>query len=512
MADKAGCIALFGTGSDVGKSVVAAALCRIYNDYGLNVTPFKTQNMSNNSYVTAGGGEMGRAQVVQAECARIEPHVDMNPLLLKPSANCRSQMVLHGVASGEVSSSDFRSDRSELFEKLMGSLEKLRNDYELVVIEGAGSCSEVNLRDYDIANFRTVIRCGASVLLVADIDRGGVFAQVTGTLELLEPEERKLVKGIIINRFRGDPKLFDDGIKFLERKTGLPVLGLVPYFNGIDIEPEDSLPLENITDPPKILRDGKINIAVIRLPHISNFTDFGSLSREPSVNLSYLSREKALDGLSLVILPGTKNVLSDLGWLEKSGWAVEIKKYANNSGNLIGICGGYQMLGKKVTDPHGVEGGGSANGLGLLDVSTELQTKKQLKRVEGLWIENKIPVSGYEIHMGKTKGCGKENPVVEIIGNGQEEYTDGARSASGKVWGTYLHGIFDTAKFRNFYLKSISQNVEPRLTEDIDAYGYRQSQYDLLADHFRAHLDIDAISRIAGIEHLISVKTDKSIG
>ena len=508
MADMAACIALFGSGSDVGKSVVAAALCRIYNDFGFKVAPFKTQNMSNNSYVTAGGGEMGRAQVVQAECARIEPHVDMNPLLLKPSANCRSQMVLHGVVSGEVSSSDFRNDRSELFEKLMGSLEKLRDDYQLVVIEGAGSCSEVNLRDYDIANFRTAIRCGAPVLLVADIDRGGVFAQVTGTLDLLEPEERKLVKGIIINRFRGDPKLFDDGIKFLEKKTGLPVLGLIPYFNGIDIEPEDSLPLENISDPPKILRDGMVNIAVIRLPHISNFTDFGSLSREPTVHLSYLSRPRALDGLNLLILPGTKNVLSDLRWLEKSGWAVEIKKFANNSGNVVGICGGYQMLGKKVTDPYGVEGGGNAEGLGLLDVSTELQTKKELKRVEGVWIENKIEISGYEIHMGKTKTGDAEKPVVEINEGNITMRTDGARSASGKVWGTYLHGIFDTAKFRNFYLKSISQNIEPQLTEERDAYGQRQSQYDLLADHFRAHLDIDAISRIAGIESLVAAKTE----
>ena len=508
MSVKAHCIALFGTGSDVGKSVVAAALCRIFSDAGLKVAPFKTQNMSNNSFVTAKGGEMGRAQVVQAECARIEPHVDMNPLLLKPSANCRSQMVLHGVASGDVSSTEFRNDRSELFEKLMVSLESLRDDYELVVIEGAGSCCEINLRNYDIANFRTAIRCRAPVLLVADIDRGGVFAQVIGSLALLEPEERKLVKGIIINRFRGDTKLFIDGIKFLENKTGLPVLGLVPYFNDIDIEPEDSLPLENVTDPPNILRDAMINVAVVRLPHISNFTDFGALSREPSVNLSYLSRPRTLDGLDLVILPGTKNVLSDLGWLKKSGWTERIKMYAKNSGNVAGICGGYQMLGKKVSDPHGVEGGGEADGLGLLDVFTELQTKKQLKRVDGIWIENKIPVSGYEIHMGKTTPGDGEKPLVKIIGNGQDGYTEGSRSANGKVWGSYLHGIFDSAKFRNYYLKSIAPNIEPRLTEDIDAYAYRQSQYDLLANHFRAHLDVDAITRIAGIDNLIARKTE----
>jgi adenosylcobyric acid synthase len=508
MTGKGSCIAVFGTGSDVGKSVVAAALCRIFNDFGFKVAPFKTQNMSNNSYVTGEGGEIGRAQVVQAECARIEPHVDMNPLLLKPSANCRSQMVLHGKAAGEVSSGDFRTDRSKIFEMLMESLERLRSDYELVVIEGAGSCAEVNLRDYDIANFRTAKRCGAPVLLVADIDRGGVFAQVTGTLGLLEPGERNLVKGIIINRFRGDPKLFEDGITFLEKRTRLPVLGVVPYFETIEIDPEDSLPLENVKDPLSVLRDGMINVAVVRLPHISNFTDFLPMSREPSVNLTYLTCPVSLNGLDLLILPGTKNVLSDLGWLEKTGWAEEIKRYADNSGKVCGICGGYQMLGKTVSDPHAVEGGGKADGLGLLDVSTELQKEKRLMRVKGIWKENKIPVSGYEIHMGTTRTGKNEKPVVEIIGG----HGDGARSANGNVWGTYLHGIFDTARFRNFYLRKISPAIEPRLTEDIDAYGYRQRQYDLLADHFRAHLDVAAIARIAGMKKFIAGKTGSLSG
>ena len=507
MADKANCLAVFGSGSDVGKSVVAAALCRIFSDLGIKVAPFKSQNMSNNSYVTIDGGEMGRAQVVQAECARVEPHVDMNPLLLKPSANCRSQQIVHGEVVGEFSSVEFRTDRSKIFEKLKESLHRLRSEYDLIVIEGAGSCAEVNLRDYDLANFRTARECGAPVLLVADIDRGGVFAQVTGTLELLEPDERELVKGIVINRFRGDPKLFEDGIAFLEKKTGLPVVGLIPYYEGIDIDPEDSLPLETVTDPPNLLRDGVINIAVIRVPRISNFTDFMPLSREPSVNLSYLTRQRKLDGLDLLILPGTKNVLADLEWLKKSGWADEIKKFAKLPGNICGICGGYQMLGTAIADPHCVEGGGKAAGLGLLDVSTELQKKKTLTRVSGKWIENEIPVKGYEIHMGTTAGQNVK-PVVEIIGNGQDGYTEGARSANGKVWGSYLHGIFDASKFRNFYLRSISPSVEPRLTEDRDAYGYRQRQYDLLADHFRAHLDVEEVARIAGIENLVGGKKD----
>ena len=508
MPDKANCLAVFGSGSDVGKSVVAAALCRIFSDLGIKVAPFKSQNMSNNSYVTIDGGEMGRAQVVQAECARIEPHVDMNPLLLKPSANCRSQQILHGEVLGEFSSAEFRSDRSKIFEKLKESLHRLRSDYDLVVIEGAGSCAEVNLRDYDLANFRTAMECNAPVLLVADIDRGGVFAQVTGTLELLEPDERELVKGIVINRFRGDPKLFEDGIAFLEKKTGLPVVGLIPYYEGIEIDPEDSLPLEHVTDPPNLLRDGAINIAVVRVPRISNFTDFLPLSRQPAVNLSYLTRQRKLDGLDLLILPGTKNVLADLEWLKKSGWADEIKKFAKNSGRVCGICGGYQMLGNAVTDPHCVEGGGQAAGLGLLNVSTELQKQKTLTRVSGKWIENEIPVKGYEIHMGQTAEGKNVTPVIALASSGNGSRVDGSRSDDGRVWGTYLHGIFDSSGFRKFYLRSISPSVEPRLMEDRDEYGYRQRQYDLLADHFRAYLDVEAVARIAGIENLAVGKKD----
>ncbi len=495
------CLALLGTGSDVGKSVTSSALCRIFSNMGIKNAPFKAQNMSNNSFVTAMGGEMGRAQVVQAECARIEPHVDMNPLLLKPGGNSSSQMILDGKAVGNVTSEEFRSDRSSLFKKVMKSLDRLRADYDLVVIEGAGSCAEVNLRDYDIANFRTAIYCNAPVLLVADIDRGGVFAQVTGTLALLEPMERALVKGIIINRFRGDATLFDEGLKFLENKTGLPVLGLVLFFDGIEIDMEDSLALDVAVDPPAILHEGKINMAVIRLPHISNFTDFQLLEREADVNLSYLSRPRKLDGLDQLILPGTKNVRSDLAWLKKSGWQKEIAKFVKNGGRLCGICGGYQMLGSEVRDPLGVEdSAGESAGLGLLNVKTVLEREKKLTRVRAKMVENSVPVSGYEIHVGKTRLGSSALPMFQLSAENGEEPTDGARCANGKIWGTYIHGVFDTPQFRNYFLNVASPEFDGRPSSTATADSFKQSQYDLLAAHFAKHLDIGAIARIAGAQ------------
>ena len=495
---KADCIAVFGTGSDVGKSIVASALCRIFNDTGLSVAPFKSQNMSNNSFVTADGGEMGRAQVVQAECARVEPTVDMNPLLLKPSGNSKSQVVLRGVAKGEMSSLAFRDGRAELFDTTMESLDRLRDEYELVVIEGAGSCAEVNLRDYDIANFRTALACGAPVIIVADIDRGGVFAQVIGTLELLDNEERALVKGIIINRFRGDPTLFDDGIKFIEERTGVDVLGLVPYFDNIDIDSEDSLHLEKLLDPPVICIDGKINVAVIRLPRISNFTDFAPLERETEINISYLSRAVPLKGIDLVIIPGSKNVRSDLAWLKDTGWADEIKSYVDHGGSLCGICGGYQMLGNLVDDPSGVEGeAGSSEGLSLLDISTVLERQKRLGRVRAKFVaDGDSTATGYEIHMGKTVLGEGLKPLFNLSENGESTGSDGAVNENGKVFGTYLHGLFDEWSACEYLLGKFG-----RLTSESGSHmEYKEKQYDLLADHFRKHLDMERLFNIAGVK------------
>ncbi len=493
------CISVLGTGSDVGKSVVAAALCRIFSNRGIKVAPYKAQNMSNNSFVTAQGGEIGRAQAMQAECARLAPHVDMNPLLLKPSGDNRSQMVLHGAVVGEITSSEFRNDRSRLFAKVQESLNRLRSENELVVIEGAGSCAEVNLRDFDIANFRTALACDATVILVADISRGGVFAQILGTLDLLGEEERKLVRGLVINRFRGDASLFVDGVEFLQKRSGLPVLGVIPYFNNIELDSEDSVMLEELEDPKEIIKTGMVNIATIRLPHISNFTDFSPLMREHGVNLSYLSRPRSLGGISLLILPGSKNTISDMGWLKKTGWDKVICEYASGGGNVVGICGGYQMLGISVSDPHGVEGekGSSIAGLGLLGVETVLSREKRLTKVTGVWREGGYPLCGYEIHMGITDRKGLAAPVE--IDNDGKSHLDGAMSPGGKVWGTYLHGIFDEPKFRNDLLKRLGVVGGYVIDCSLNPVAYKDAQYEFLAGHFQSNMDMENVMKIIGI-------------
>ena len=318
--NSARCLAVLGTGSDVGKSVTVAALCRIFSDLGVNVAPYKAQNMSNNSHVTGLGGEMGRAQVVQAEAARVAPHVDMNPVLLKPATDTGAQVVVQGRPIGNRKAADYFKDTLPLFEKAKESLDRLRSEHDLVIMEGAGSCAEMNLLSRDFVNFRMAEYANAPVILVADIDRGGVFAQIIGTMHILPEEYKSLVKGFIINRFRGDAALFDDGIRYIEEFTGLPVLGLVPYFRHIEIDSEDGLPLDIVIDPPAGPVPGRINIAVIRLPHISNFTDFNPLIRQKAVSLHYLSKPRALSGYDLVILPGSKNVRSDLGWMRETGW------------------------------------------------------------------------------------------------------------------------------------------------------------------------------------------------
>jgi len=498
---KANCIAILGTGSDVGKSIVSSALCRIFSDAGIKVAPFKSQNMSNNSFVTVDGGEMGRAQVVQAECARLEPTVEMNPLLLKPTGNCRSQIVLNGKVRGETTSAEFRNDRTALFDEVMKSLEHLRNKFELIVIEGAGSCAEMNLKDYDIANFRTALATDAPVILVADIDRGGVFAQLIGTVGLLTSEERKLVKGIVVNRFRGDASLFDDGRKILEEKTGIPVLGLIPFFDGIEIDDEDSLLLEKLLDPLEVVQEGKINIAVIRLPHISNFTDFRPLGNEPVANLSYLSRPLDIKKLDAVILPGTKNVRSDMEWLNKTGWSEKIKRFANDGGTVCGICGGYQILGNQMDDLNGIEGEiGRSDGLSLLDILTTIEKEKKLGRVSGHLIKNGTKVTGYEIHLGKTVLVSDTKPLLEIGREDDKEvYFDGAVNKNGNVFGTYIHGFFDEPEYRHSFLKSLNPEIEIDGMNNRSQSDFKEKQYDMLANHFRKHIDADLLFEIASV-------------
>lgn len=502
---KAKCVAVFGTGSDVGKSIVVAALCRIFNDLGIRVAPFKAQNMSNNSYVTPEGGEMGRAQIVQAEAARIAPHVDMNPVLLKPSTDTGAQVVLYGQPLGNREAKEYFSDTNYLCEKALSSLERLRTSYALIFMEGAGSCAEVNLRSRDFVNFRMAHAADAPVILVADIDRGGVFAQVIGTLNVIPREDRRRVAGIIINRFRGDADLFKTGIEFIESETGLPVLGLVPYFYHIEIDSEDGLPLDYLLDPPSGPEPEKVNIGVIRLPHISNFTDFSPFERDESINLHYLARPRPLYGYDAIFIPGTKNSRFDMEWLRHTGWEAHLAEFVRTGGRLGGICGGYQLLGKLIRDPYGIEGTpGETYCLGFLDVETTLHREKILSRSKGIWEGSGETVEGYEIHMGITERGPGVLPVIQVLSqNGSPANSlDGAATLDGRVWGTYFHGLFDTPGFRHSFLKAICTTYKPG-ENDCDtgsASDLKDHQYDLLAKHFRAHLDMEKLLKIVGFD------------
>ena len=494
------CLSILGTGSDVGKSIVVTALCRMFRNQGIDVAPFKAQNMSNNSYVTPEGGEIGRAQAVQAEAAKVELHTDMNPVLLKPSRDTEAQVVLHGKPVGNRDARDYFRDTTALRQEAEKSLLRLRQSHELTIMEGAGSCAELNLRKKDFVNFDMAHASDADVILVADIDRGGVFAQVIGTLDILNPQDRARVKGIIINRFRGDASLFDDGIRLIEERTQLPVLGLIPYFYAIEIDSEDGLPLDIIIDPKESLIKEKINIAVIRLPHISNFTDFAPLCRESQVALHYLSKPRALSDYDAVLLPGTKNTRGDLQWLNEIGWADELSTYANSGGHLGGICGGYQILGETINDPHGVEGeAGSSNGLKVLPITSTLNKTKSVHRSEGISCNGGEAISGYEIHMGESQATGEIESLLTIHSRDgvSTKVMDGARSPDGKIWGTYLHGIFDSPAFRHSYL----QQLRPATTfESAQDDAFRDQQYDLLAKHFSAHLKNDILDGMISVD------------
>ena len=497
------CLAVLGTGSDVGKSIVVAALCRIFKDRGYKTAPFKAQNMSNNSSVTEEGGEIDRAQVVQAQAARIKPHVDMNPVLLKPGSATGSQVVLQGQPIYNIEARDYYKKTDYLFQKSRESLQRLSAQYDLIIMEGAGSCGEVNLFDRDFVNFKSALAAKAPVLLVADIDRGGVFAQVIGTLDVIPEEHRQSVQGIIINRFRGDASLFDDGISYLEKHTGLPVLGLIPHFTHIKIDSEDSVPLDILIDPQRLPDANKVGIAVLRLPHISNFTDFSPLENDPAVDLHYLGSPRALTDYQIVILPGTKNVRRDMDWLERTGWSSLLKDYVDKGGGLAGICGGYQMLGQRIIDPLGVEAEpGETAGLCLLDIETEMKPDKTLSRSSGTWLANGDPVEGYEIHMGITRSLSETIPVINVTKRNGEVVSDydGVVSENGKIWGTYFHGFFNRPEFRSEFLKRLNPNYQS--PEDKAAAShiaqFRDQQYDLLADHFRSHLDLEKLFEIVG--------------
>ena len=495
-----------GTASDVGKSVLTAGFCRILKNRGIKVAPFKSQNMALNSFATPEGGEIGRAQAVQAQACRIPPHVDMNPVLLKPNSDTGSQVIVHGKVVGSMAVVEYNDFKPQVFGKIAESLARLSSSFEFVVIEGAGSIAEINLKAHDIANLKVAELADCPVVLVADIDRGGVFAQVIGTLELLEPEERVRIKGIIINKFRGDISLLKPGIDFVENRTGVPVLGVVPYFTDFHIPEEDSVALEKrVKGKRPKTKENKIQVGVIRFPRISNYTDFDSLESEPDVDLHYIVKADELAALDLLILPGSKSTTCDLLFLTERGLAPAIREF---TGPVTGICGGYQMLGKRVLDPFGIESAiKEVEGLGLLDVETVMLPEKETHQVECRLLPAGSLVapgctdtlSGYEIHMGRsTLGPGADTFSRLLIRSGKDvELADGAVSKNGRVFGTYLHGIFDNDGFRTAFLNKIRRG---KGLPEVSPNFQRSDPFDLLAEHLERHLDMEKLFRICGIE------------
>ena len=480
-----------GTGSDVGKSVIAAAFCRIFRQDGYHPAPFKAQNMSLNSYATPEGLEIGRAQAVQAEAAGIDCHTDMNPILLKPQSDHTSQIVLNGRPAGSQSASGYfrREGREVLRQAVCEAFDRLASRYNPIVLEGAGSISELNLRDVDLVNMPMAQHADADVILVADIDRGGVFASVYGSIMLLPPQERSRIKGILINKFRGDLSLFDSGRQMLEQLCGIPVLGVVPFFSHIHIEEEDSM---SLSQKSMQARQGKINVAVVLLRHMSNFTDFDALERDARVHLFYTSNPADLSEADIIILPGSKSTIDDLYHLRRSGMAEAVIRAHRQHATVLGICGGYQMMGQWVCDPHHVEGDVERMpGLGLLPVTTTIHhLSKQTRQITGILAA--APASmlrGYEIHMGSTVPLAAPSPMLHLSDGSDDGYLLNPR-----CMGTYLHGILDNPCFTDFLLQPFADKLQQEAPFDYQAY--KQQQYDLLADHIRRYVDIPAVYRI----------------
>lgn len=487
------CLAVFGTGSDVGKSIVVTALCRILSNRGIRVAPYKAQNMSNNSGVTPEGLEMGRAQIVQAEAGRTPPHVDMNPILLKPTSDIGSQVVLMGEAVANRTASQYHRQKDVLFATACQSLDRLRESYDMVVLEGAGSCAEVNLMANDIVNFRMAEYARAPVILVGDIHRGGIFGQIIGTLACLPPERRNRIAGFVVNRFRGDISLFQDGVKWIESRSGKPVFGVLPWVDNLGVEAEDSVVLEN-PGKPRLASDSRPAIAIIRIPHISNFTDFDPLSRISGISASFLDLPQELSHFQAVILPGSKNTCFDLKWLHRSGWSEILKTYVAGGGHVLGICGGYQMLGTRVHDPDGIEGPpGSTDGLDLLPVETILKAPKTTTLSSFAW--KGVTGKGYEIHMGQTR-LFKGHPLLTIMErNGRPcNEADGATARDASVMGTYIHGLFDTPGITRLWLNQIGLGHIPVSSDQGQAE--RDRAYERLAKHFQSHVNVEAILSI----------------
>lgn len=482
-------IMIQGTMSNAGKSLLAAGLCRIFKQDGYRVAPFKSQNMALNSFITADGGEMGRAQVVQAEAAGIAPDVRMNPILLKPTTDVGSQVIINGEVRGNMRAMEYYRRKREFIPAIMEAYNSLAEEYDIIVIEGAGSPAEINLKQEDIVNMGFAKMVDAPVLLVGDIDRGGVFAQLYGTVALLDEDERRRIKGTVVNKFRGDKTILEPGIKILEDLCGVPVAGVIPYTN-VDIDDEDSLSEHFNRESSRKL----IDIAVIRVPRISNFTDFAPFERYKNVSLRYVESVGELHRPDMIILPGTKSTVSDLKWLRQSGLEAAIKKEAASGTLIFGICGGYQMLGQKISDPDRVETADTAEiaGIGLLNTETvfrgeKVQTQKKgvLPHISGVLSQlSGKGYEGYEIHMGRS-----EEKLPVIVGGGN-------------VYGSYVHGIFDAQGISDTLLRAICEQkgIDPTQLETFDMRQYKESQYDILADSVRSGLDMDLIYRILNRE------------
>lgn len=489
-------IMIQGTMSNAGKSLLAAGLCRVLKQDGYRVAPFKSQNMALNSFITRDGGEMGRAQVVQAEAAGIEPDTRMNPILLKPTTDVGSQVIVNGQVRGNMQAMEYFRRKRDYIPAVLEAYNSLNSEYDVIVIEGAGSPAEINLKQDDIVNMGLAKLVDAPVLLVGDIDRGGVFAQLYGTVALLEEDERRRIKGVVVNKFRGDRAILEPGLKTLEQLCGIPVAGVIPYTH-VDIDDEDSLTERFGRSKERKLLD----IAVIRVPRISNFTDFGPFEHYENVSLRYVDQVSDLHQPDMILLPGTKSTIADLRWLRQSGLEAAILKAADAGTLVFGICGGYQMLGNTVSDPDGVEGGGSLRGLGLLPADTVFQGEKTRTRVTGAFRAPEglfrslagVAFEGYEIHMGRTESGAA--PLAEFTTQTGERRSDGL--SAGNVWGCYVHGIFDKAEAAAALVNALleAKGLEPGAAS-VDWQAYAQQQYDKLAAGLRASLDMKRIYRI----------------
>jgi len=473
-----------GTTSDAGKSTLVTAICRVLARRKIRVAPFKPQNMALNSAVTVDGGEIGRAQAVQAAACFLEPHTDMNPVLLKPNSDIGAQVIIHGKALANMNAKTYHNYKTVAMAAVLESHQRLCAQYDCIVVEGAGSPAEINLRDRDIANMGFAEAVDCPVILIADIDRGGVFAHLVGTLELLSDSERNRVKGFVINRFRGDIGLLQPGLDWLEEYTQKPVLGVLPYLMNWHLEAEDAIATQQIDSAEKEL----LRVAVPVLPRISNHTDFDALRLHPQVDLQFIAPGKPIPPCDLIILPGSKSVRSDITTLRTHGWDEAINKHLRYGGKVLGICGGFQMLGNTLSDPHGIESaGGSSEGLQLLDIDTVLETEKQLHRVSGKLLFNEAAVSGYEIHAGISSGEGLSRPLINL-----GDRCDGAISADNQIAGTYLHGLFDDASA----CKALLQWAGLHDASDFDYHAKREADIDRLADTCEKYLDWAVLDKL----------------